>query len=80
MWNLNEIFIQKEFLLWVVFIKRVFLKEFFPNVTTVWVYKIGVLNSEQLLPDQLVKCLKEDIITVQCAYIKNDLMLLFREE
>ena len=34
---------------------------------------------EQLLPDQLVKRLKGEIIPVQCVHIKDDLMLLFKE-
>ena len=35
---------------------------------------------EELLSGQLVKRLKWDIITVQCVYMKKDLMLLFKEE
>ena len=59
-----------------------FLKEFFSNVTTVLVCKIGLCIPEQLLPDQLVlvKHLKGVIITVNCTYIKKDLMLSFNEE
>ena len=59
-----------------------FFREFFSNVTIVWVSKIGLLIPEHLLPDlpELVKRLKGDIITVQCAYIKRDLMLLFKVE
>ena len=63
-----------------VFIKCVFFREFFSNVTTVWVYKIGLLIPKQLLPNQLAKRLKGDIISVQCANVKKDLMLLFKEE
>ena len=35
---------------------------------------------EELLSGQLAKRLKGDIITVQCVYMKKDLMLLFKEE
>ena len=44
------------------------------------VFQIGLLILEQLLLDQLVKHLKEGTITVQCAYVKKDFMLLFKEE
>ena len=78
----SAIFIQKYFLLWVVFIKDVFFKEFFSNATTVLICKIGLRIPEQLLPEQLVlvKRLKGNIITVNCTYINKDLMLLLNEE
>ena len=43
---------------------------------------IGLLITivEELLPDQLVKLLKGDITTAHCAYIKKDLMLLFKKK
>ena len=43
-------------------------------------YKIGLLILEELPPDQLVKHLEGDITTAQCAYIKKDLIILFKEE
>ena len=43
-------------------------------------YKIGLLILEELPPDQLVKHLERDITTAQCAYIKKDLIILFKEE
>ena len=57
-----------------------FFKEFFSNVTTVWVYKISLLIPKQLLPEQLSMRLKGDFITVECTYIKKGLMLLLREK
>ena len=50
------------------------------NATTAGIYKIGLLIPEQLLPQQLVKRLKGDIIIVQYNYIKKDLILLSRGE
>ena len=43
---------------------------------------IGLLITivEELLPYQLVKLLKGDITTAHCAYIKKDLMLLFKKK
>ena len=43
-------------------------------------YKIGLLILEELPPDQLVKHLEGVITTAQCAYIKKDLIILFKEE
>ena len=80
-WRHRDLY-SKTVLLWVVFIKCVFFKEFFSSVTTAWICKIGLSILEQLLLDQLVlvKRLKGDIITVHCVYIKRNLMLLFNEE
>ena len=80
-WRHRDLYL-KTVPLWVVFIKCVFFKEFFSNVTTAWICKIGLSILEQLLLDQLVlvKRLKGDIITVHCVYTKRNLMLLFNEE
>ena len=80
-WRHRDLYSQTV-LLWLVFIKCVFFKQFFSNVTTAWVCKIGLLILEQLLLDQLVlvKRLKGDTITVHCVYTKKNLMLLFNEE
>ena len=39
-----------------------------------------LVDSGTIAARPVAKRLKGDIITVQCAYIKNDLMLLFKEE